>query len=102
MQCPKCGRENPDGAAFCTQCHATLVFKCPKCWHEQNHGGKCDHCGADFAQLQGVYFGKVVAEEMNDTQNEVNRANAAANAVTNPVLTVVTILVRWIYTLFFA
>lgn len=102
MPCPKCGWTNPTGAVFCVKCHATLIFKCPKCWNEQNHGGKCDKCGADFAQLQGVYLAQVMGEEFRETQNEVNSVNPAAEAISNPVPRAFFLLLRWIYTRFFA
>lgn len=82
-------------------CHARL-----KCWHEQNHGGKCDKCGADFAQFQGVYLAQVIAEEMNDTQNELNHVNAVANtaqmtitAMTSPLAASI-LLIRGLYSRF--
>ncbi|MDE3179451.1 MAG: hypothetical protein KGM47_07285, partial [Acidobacteriota bacterium] len=33
------------------RCHATLRFLCPACQHGQDHGGKCEQCGADFAKV---------------------------------------------------
>jgi uncharacterized membrane protein YvbJ len=102
MQCPHCGSPNPDGVAFCTRCHATLIFKCPKCWHEQNHGLKCDQCGADFSQLQGTSLAQVMAEEFRASQEEENRLNAAVFAASNPVVATVMFIVRWIYSRFLA
>ena len=32
------------------RCHAPLRFTCPACRHVQDHGGKCDQCGVDFAK----------------------------------------------------
>jgi hypothetical protein len=55
MQCPKCGNANPDTAEFCITCHAILIHKCPKCWHEQRQGGVCENCGTNaalFLELQ--------------------------------------------------
>src|SRR5215469_36482 len=57
MGCPKCGTAAPDAAHFCPRCHATLLFICPSCQHEQRHGGTCDQCGVDFMK----YIGAVVA-----------------------------------------
>ncbi len=48
MLCPKCQQENSETAQFCTRCHMTLRFVCPKCRHIQRHGGQCDVCGLDF------------------------------------------------------
>jgi hypothetical protein len=50
MRCPKCRHENSERAQFCTRCHAPLRFTCPACRHVQDHGGKCDQCGVDFAK----------------------------------------------------
>ena len=35
-------------AQFCPRCHTTLRYRCPKCAHQQRHGGTCDACGLDF------------------------------------------------------
>ncbi|HEU5410044.1 MAG TPA: zinc ribbon domain-containing protein [Candidatus Acidoferrales bacterium] len=56
MTCPKCGAENAQGVQFCTTCHATLVFKCPKCEHTQSHGGVCDACGLNMTAFWAVYL----------------------------------------------
>jgi hypothetical protein len=47
--CPKCSQPNLDTAQFCTRCHQTLLYRCPKCWHEQHASGKCEKCGEDLA-----------------------------------------------------
>jgi predicted RNA-binding Zn-ribbon protein involved in translation (DUF1610 family) len=47
--CSKCGHVNPATADFCIQCHNTLVYRCPKCWHAQRHRGDCDNCGINMA-----------------------------------------------------
>jgi uncharacterized membrane protein YvbJ len=54
MQCPKCHRENSDKAQFCMRCHTTLRFVCPACRHVQDHAGKCDRCGVDFAKYAAM------------------------------------------------
>jgi hypothetical protein len=46
--CPKCSHQNTDAAQFCAHCHQTLIYRCPKCWHEQRAGGKCEKCGEDM------------------------------------------------------
>lgn len=50
MQCPKCREENPENSQFCRRCHAPMCYTCPSCRHVQDHGGKCDACGLDFAK----------------------------------------------------
>lgn len=47
--CPKCGRDNSSTAEFCISCHAILIHRCPKCWHEQRQGSVCEKCGTNFA-----------------------------------------------------
>ncbi len=54
MLCPKCHHDNPGTAQFCIRCHATLRFVCPACKHDQDHGGKCDQCGVDFAKYTAM------------------------------------------------
>ena len=48
MDCPKCHSRARDTAQFCPKCHAPLRYRCPKCGHQQEHGGTCDSCGLDF------------------------------------------------------
>jgi hypothetical protein len=78
MDCPKCGTANADGVQFCTNCHATLIFKCPKCEHTQTHGGRCDVCGEDFALFWAQHFTKKDAE---DARIQKDKTEAEANAV---------------------
>jgi RNA polymerase subunit RPABC4/transcription elongation factor Spt4 len=56
MNCPKCGTMNADGVQFCTNCHATLFFKCPKCEHMQSHNDVCEKCGTNFAAFWSGYL----------------------------------------------
>jgi uncharacterized membrane protein YvbJ len=62
-RCPKCGRENPGGAYFCTNCHQILIHRCPKCWHEQRQGGTCEKCGTNFALYWELAFERAAEEE---------------------------------------
>ena len=86
MDCPKCGTANADGVQFCTNCHATLIFKCPKCEHTQTHGGRCDLCGEDFAFFWAQHFTAKAAE---DARIEKDKAEAEAEA--NAVRTALTV-----------
>lgn len=56
MRCAKCGQENPDTHEFCSRCHAPARFTCPSCKHSQDHGGKCEKCGLDFAKYATMLF----------------------------------------------
>ena len=48
MHCAACSHENPHGVEFCTHCHATLIFRCGRCWHQQTTHAICEKCGADM------------------------------------------------------
>jgi len=63
MTCPKCGAANAEGVQFCTNCHATLLFKCPNCTHTQTHGRTCDSCGANFDLFWASYLALKSREE---------------------------------------
>ena len=71
MQCPKCKTEAANTARFCPRCHATLLFKCPACKHQQRRGGICEECGVDFLK----YATAVVA--VNKAQADVNYGRLA-------------------------
>jgi hypothetical protein len=81
MNCPKCETANADGVQFCTNCHATLFFKCPKCDHRQTHGGTCDGCGLDmdFFWKRHLAIKRVEEEnfERKQTEREINNIQAA-------------------------
>jgi predicted RNA-binding Zn-ribbon protein involved in translation (DUF1610 family) len=61
--CSKCGHVNPASADFCIQCHNTLVYRCPKCWHAQRHGGDCDNCGINIAVFVEAALERTMEEE---------------------------------------
>ncbi len=91
MVCPKCKLDNWEDVKFCTRCHTTLRFECPKCWYAQNHGGTCDHCGTDFKQYQAVYLAGLIGENARDTQKEADKvghvltaAQMAITSITSP------------------
>lgn len=85
MVCPKCGTANADGVQFCTNCHATLIFKCPKCAHSQPHGGSCDACGENFALFWAQRLAtKALEEERIEKDKKKAEINAVATALTVP------------------
>lgn len=61
--CPKCGRNNREGAYFCTSCHQILIDRCPNCWHEQESGGRCEKCGTNFALYWEQAFERAMERE---------------------------------------
>jgi hypothetical protein len=81
MTCPKCGAANADGVQFCTHCHATLLFKCPKCDHMQTHGGTCDACGLNMTDFwtKRLAIKRVEQEnfERKQTEQELNNVQTA-------------------------
>ena len=47
MDCPSCGRVNPEGKKVCGDCGAPLVFRCPACGADNPTGKNfCGDCGA--------------------------------------------------------
>jgi class 3 adenylate cyclase/predicted ATPase len=50
MDCPKCGRVNPEGKKVCGDCGAPLSFRCPACGADNPIGKNfCGDCGAALA-----------------------------------------------------
>ncbi|NIO70252.1 MAG: zinc-ribbon domain-containing protein, partial [Anaerolineae bacterium] len=52
MQCPKCNKQNPEGASFCMKCGAKLALICPQCGMElppDPDARFCLRCGAELA-----------------------------------------------------
>ena len=62
-RCPVCGQDNSATAQFCIHCHAILIRRCPKCWHEQREGNVCEHCGANFALCWETALERSMQEE---------------------------------------
>jgi zinc ribbon protein len=86
MDCPRCGTANADGVQFCTNCHATLFFKCPKCEHTQSHGVICEKCGANFALFWSSYLLEKREEDEQLKHDKVKAAESLAfQAVTLPL-----------------
>jgi uncharacterized membrane protein YvbJ len=81
MICPKCGVANAEGLQFCTHCHATLIFKCPKCGHTQMHGATCDACGLNFdafwKQQLAIKHVKEESRERRQLEQEVDDIRTA-------------------------
>ena len=54
MNCPSCGRENPDGSLFCKQCGRRLseTVTCPVCGElSPADGNFCIRCGARLTPM---------------------------------------------------
>lgn len=63
MNCPRCGTANVERVQFCTNCHETLFFKCPKCEHIQSHNDVCEKCGTNFATFWSGYLANSYMEQ---------------------------------------
>lgn len=61
---------------FCTNCHTTLLFKCPNCAHMQTHGGTCENCGANFELFWASYLALKSHEER---QVKIDKVKAGAS-----------------------
>lgn len=79
MNCPKCGAANAEGVQFCTNCHATLIFKCPNCAHTQTHGGTCDACGENLDLFWASYLA-IKSNEAEHVARDKTKAEIAAVA----------------------
>lgn len=66
MMCSKCGHANTVTAEFCLACHNPLLFKCPKCWHEQRRQGTCDKCGVNMALAWKVQAASAMAAAVRE------------------------------------
>src|SRR5689334_18069738 len=85
MKCPRCGKDNAEGVQFCTSCHATLFYKCPKCQHIQSHNDVCEKCGTNFAAFWAGYLEHSFQEqEQLDNDKMKAEAREALNAATLP------------------
>lgn len=85
MKCPRCGKDNPEGVQFCTNCHATLFYKCPKCDHMQSHNDVCEKCGTNFAAFWAGYLEHTFSEQQQLENDKLKaKASEALQAATLP------------------
>ena len=55
MRCANCGKDNPEGAVFCSECGRRLdgMRQCPACGKLIAEGSKfCSFCGMNIAPVQ--------------------------------------------------
>ncbi|HKT12001.1 MAG TPA: zinc-ribbon domain-containing protein [Terriglobia bacterium] len=81
MLCAKCGQENPDRQEFCSRCHAPAWFTCPSCKHAQDHGGKCDECGLDFAK-----YAAMLVFQTQAASNQARQRKKGRNEIVRQIL----------------
>src|SRR6516165_1778288 len=56
MNCPTCGRTNPDGAKFCNECAGQLPLHCSNCGTSNPVGSKfCNECGGPLTSARKSY-----------------------------------------------
>jgi len=91
--CPECQRVNPESAHFCTHCHHTLIYSCPKCWHEQRHGGTCDACHLDLDKYWRVYGAAKQAALINEEETNLENSTKRVEGV---LLTIATIPLQFV------
>lgn len=82
MNCPKCATSASDAAQFCPRCHATLLYECPACKHQQRQGGACEKCGVDFMK----YVTAVVAAQKSKADAEHERLEKRSRLMRNLML----------------
>ncbi len=98
MDCPKCGHANPETAQFCTECHATLLFKCPACWHQQSHGGTCEKCGVNFDLYWNRALTRAAEERAREDVERVKSWTATLAQIVLLPFTGVRFVVRFLVT----
>jgi hypothetical protein len=52
-RCPECGHEASEDMQFCAQCHHTMYYRCPNCWHHQQTPLTCEKCGLNMGGVLG-------------------------------------------------
>src|SRR6201987_3192905 len=91
--CPECHHVNPESAYFCMRCHHTLIYCCPKCWHEQRHGGTCDACHLDLDKYWRVYGATKQAALINEEETNLENSTKRIEGV---LLTIATIPLQFV------
>jgi hypothetical protein len=71
--CPACGNQNPSDLQFCTHCHATLIFRCPHCRHQQPERHICAKCGADIDKFWRAQLATAQARHIKEEADHRER-----------------------------
>jgi hypothetical protein len=67
MNCPACGRANPDGAKFCNQCAGPLPLRCLRCGTSNPAESRfCNGCAAPLTA------GSTLSIRNNESEVQVN------------------------------
>jgi hypothetical protein len=70
-----------------------LIYSCPKCWHEQRHGGSCDACHLDLKQYWRVYGATKQAALINEEETNLENSTKRIEGV---LLTIASIPLQFI------
>jgi hypothetical protein len=79
--CPQCEHLNSPNDQFCTRCHYILIYRCPKCWHEQRHGHICDACHLDMDRYWQVFGATEQAALIQDEATNMEKSAARVEGV---------------------
>jgi len=74
MRCPKCARDNPDGAQFCVGCGNPFGSRCAKCGAE-------NPADASFCKQCGTRLGEIVAPPASAERISVSAEQADSDAL---------------------
>jgi hypothetical protein len=85
MNCLKCGQKNLKAVEFCVRCHTPLRYTCPACKNVQDHGGKCDQCGADFAKFAAMMVFQAQSNANLSRQNARDRQSIIKQILLLPI-----------------
>src|ERR1700756_4830163 len=91
--CPECQRVNPESAHFCTHCHHTLIYFCPKCCHEHGPGGPWAACHLDLDKYWRVYGAPKQAALINEEETNLENSTKRVEGV---LLTIATIPLKFV------
>jgi hypothetical protein len=102
--CPECGNENSADAQFCVDCHHTMYYRCPNCWHHQQTPGKCEKCGLDMPLYWTTQVATaravLVKEEGENMEESANRVIATIHsigaALSSPILFLGSLFVQYV------
>ena len=86
MHCAACNCENPQGVQFCTHCHATLIFRCARCWHEQSTHATCEKCGANMDNFWRTQLATAQAIHIKEEADHQERLEKLRDGMRSPTL----------------
>jgi hypothetical protein len=77
MNCPACGRENPDGAKYCNQCAGALPLRCLKCGASNPAESRfCNSCAAPLTAGSTTLSARTNEPEIQVNPEQVDPSSA--------------------------